>query len=198
MPYSSGEHKPCLVRKMLATSFGAFLINTGLERLLCWVPDPTATLTKEPRFKTCNWCDISANSSLVICRSIVKLFLRVNCVVIGPLLRRIHLIIVCCERGGRCCAGIFLGTRCDVATILWDKRKQKGKFQVTSTGKTGFAGEVSDYIIGLVSLVIGPNKSKKLTRLIALVHNRQQVIVCEAMYAVFSFKLCRLYYVPAS
>ena len=58
----------------------------------------------------------------------------------------------------------------------------------------------SDYIMGFVTPAIGLNKSKKLTWLIASVHNtrgkvwmnhkihglyRQQVIVCEAMYAVF-------------
>ena len=60
----------------------------------------------------------------------------------------------------------------------------------------------SDYIIGFIASAIGPNKSKKLTRLIAPVHNirgkvwmknnidptllhRQAVIGCEAMYAVF-------------
>ena len=60
----------------------------------------------------------------------------------------------------------------------------------------------SDYIIGFVTPVIGPNKSKKLTRLLAPTHNirgkvwmkstlnmlhRQQVIVCETMHAVLHF-----------
>ena len=61
----------------------------------------------------------------------------------------------------------------------------------------------SDYIIGFIAPAIGPNKSKKLTRLIAPVHNirdkvwmkkkhidptllqRQTVISCKAMYVVF-------------
>ena len=59
----------------------------------------------------------------------------------------------------------------------------------------------SDYIIGFIAPAIGPNKSKKLTRLKAPAHNvrgnvslnekqptwlhRQTVIVCEAMYVVF-------------
>ena len=58
----------------------------------------------------------------------------------------------------------------------------------------------SDYIIGFVTPAIGPNKFKKLTRLIAPVHNIRskvwmknnihgftdnKLIVCEAMCAVF-------------
>ena len=39
----------------------------------------------------------------------------------------------------------------------------------------------SDYIIGFITQAIGPNKPRKLTRLIAPAHN----IVCEAMYVVF-------------
>ena len=65
----------------------------------------------------------------------------------------------------------------------------------------------SDYIIGFITPAIGPNKSRKLTRLIAPAHNirgkvwikkkhawlyRQTVIVCEAMYVVFhsNFAAC--------
>ena len=56
----------------------------------------------------------------------------------------------------------------------------------------------SDYIIGFIAPAIGPNKSKKLTQLIAPVHNirgkvwmkttymaSQTAIGCEAMYVVF-------------
>ena len=60
----------------------------------------------------------------------------------------------------------------------------------------------SDYIIGFVTPAIGPNKFKKLTRLIAPVHNIRgkvwmksiihvhgftdnKLVVCEAMCAVF-------------
>ena len=66
----------------------------------------------------------------------------------------------------------------------------------------------SDYIIGFIAPAIGPNKSKKLTRLIAPAHNirgprqslnekqhtwlHRQTVVCEAMYAVFhsNFAAC--------
>ena len=51
----------------------------------------------------------------------------------------------------------------------------------------------SDYIIGLVTPVIGPNKSKKLAWLIALAQNiRGKVIVCEAMCVVFHSTLPRI------
>ena len=65
----------------------------------------------------------------------------------------------------------------------------------------------SDYIIGFVTPAIGPNKSRKLTRLIAPAHNSrgkvwmknninrpmasQTMAVCKAMH-VFLFKLCRV------
>ena len=65
---------------------------------------------------------------------------------------------------------------------------------------TGNIRRRSDYIIGFVTPVIGPNKFKKLTRLIAPVHNIRgkvwmknnihgftdnKLIVCEAMCTVF-------------
>ena len=71
----------------------------------------------------------------------------------------------------------------------------------------------SDYIIGFIAPAIGPNKSKKLTRLIALAHNihgkvwmknnihgftDRHFIVCETMYIVFqsnfaAYIVCRSY-----
>ena len=68
----------------------------------------------------------------------------------------------------------------------------------------------SDYIIGFVTSAIGPNKSKKLTRLIAAAHNiRGKVWIKDNIHGFtdnsclwshaccFSFKLCRVYCVPA-
>ena len=62
----------------------------------------------------------------------------------------------------------------------------------------------SDYIIGFIAPAIGPNKSRKLTRLIASAHNIRVNVwmkkqhtwllsVCETMHVVFAFKLYRVY-----
>ena len=76
--------------------------------------------------------------------------------------------------------------------------------------KTVHIPQRSDYIIGFVTPAISPNKSKKLTWPIVLTHNLRGKVwvedsthgfrnnyVCEAMFVVFSFNLCRVYCVPA-
>ena len=65
----------------------------------------------------------------------------------------------------------------------------------------------SDYIIGFIAPAIGPNKSRKLTRLIAPAHNIRVKVWMNNIHGFtdrqlshvrcFSFKLCRVYCVPA-
>ena len=77
----------------------------------------------------------------------------------------------------------------------WGKKKKKKKKERTIVVNIVWIRRRSDYI----APAIGPNKSKKLTRLIAPAHNiRGKVIFCEPMCALFqsnfaAYIVCRGY-----
>ena len=93
--------------------------------------------------------------------------------------------------------------------VLWRKTKNLLFLLIYSIRRR------SDYIIGFITPAIGPNKSKKLTRPIVPTHNLRGKVWMEDSYLLytwlhrqltcclwshvccFSFKLCRVYCVPA-
>ncbi len=120
--YSCGVHRPrpLFILKMFSASCGCFLMNTGVGRLPLVVLISTST----PSCKLCRYSAGSVNSSLVMLRSLLKLFRSVYWLVTGPLPRSIHLMTTSFERS--------TGVGGDADVTIWERNTNTEILELSS------------------------------------------------------------------